>query len=51
MLFISSMYSETSLIGPPMEPTMSGPISEVALLLKTSTIKQSGLIIRVATNQ
>jgi len=31
-------YSETSLIGPPMGPYMSGPINEVALLLKTSVM-------------
>ena len=30
-----TLYSETSLIGPPMGPTISSPISEVALLLKT----------------
>ena len=28
-------YSETSLIGPPMGPMISGPITEVALLPKT----------------
>ena len=33
------MYSDTSLIGPPLGPTISGPISEVALLMKTSLIQ------------
>ena len=33
-----TFYSETSFIGPPLGPTISGPISEVALLMKTSVI-------------
>jgi len=32
-------YSETSLIGPPCGPTLSGPINEVAPLLKTSLMR------------
>ena len=40
----SGIYSETSLIGPPMGPMISGPISENLI---NTAIKQSGLNIKV----
>ena len=39
MLLVVLMYSEASSIGPPLGPIISGPINEVALLMKTSLIR------------
>jgi len=42
--YFNNFYSETSLIGPPLGPTMSGPINETII---NAAIKESGPINKV----